>query len=78
MRDAASVQTWLPKKLNRHKVGVLAFDVPQSTSCAEGLQKSFKKYPTAKIVFLDKSLTFGNAGLQRPGRADEGQGRRTW
>ncbi len=56
----ASVQTWLPKKLNRHKVGVLAFDVPQSTSCAEGLQKSFKKYPTAKIVFLDKSLTFGN------------------
>ncbi len=57
---APSVQTWLPKKLNLHKVGVLAFDVAQSTSCAEGLEKSFKKYPTAKIVFLDKSLTFGN------------------
>ena len=57
---APSVQTWLPKKLNRKKIGVLAFDVPQSASCAEGLEKSFKKYPTGKIVFLDKSLTFGN------------------
>ncbi len=55
-----SVMTWLPKKLHRHKIGVLAFDVPQSTSCAEGLEKSFKKYPTGKIVFLDKSLTFGS------------------
>jgi ABC-type branched-subunit amino acid transport system substrate-binding protein len=57
---APTVQTWLPKKLKRHKIGVLAFDVPQSTSCAEGLENSFKKYPTGKIVFLDKSLTFGN------------------
>ncbi len=57
---APSVMTWLPKELNRHKIGVLAFDVAQSTSCAEGLEKSFKKYPTGKIVFLDKSLTFGN------------------
>ncbi|HEY7440471.1 MAG TPA: ABC transporter substrate-binding protein [Acidimicrobiia bacterium] len=54
-----SAQTWLPKKLNRHNIGVLAFNVSQSTGCAEGLQNSFKKYPTGKIVFMDKSLTFG-------------------
>ena len=31
----------------------------QSTSCAEGLENSLKKYKTGKIVFQDKSLTFG-------------------
>lgn len=55
----ANVQTWLPKKIGRHRVGVLAFNVSQSTSCAEGLQKGFKKFPTAKIAFMDKSLSFG-------------------
>lgn len=54
-----STQTWLPKKLDRHKIGVLAFNVSQSASCAEGLENSFKKYPTGKIVFMDKSLSFG-------------------
>jgi ABC-type branched-subunit amino acid transport system substrate-binding protein len=55
-----SLMTWLPKKLDRHKIGVLAYNVPQSAACAKGLQSSFKKYPTGKIVFIDKSLTFGN------------------
>ena len=55
-----SVQTWLPKKLDRHRIGVLAFNVAQSTGCAEGLESSFKKYPTGEIVFMDKSLTFGS------------------
>jgi branched-chain amino acid transport system substrate-binding protein len=55
----ASVQTWLPKKLGRHRIGVLAFNVPQSEGCAEGLKNSFKKFPTGKIVLLDKSLAFG-------------------
>jgi branched-chain amino acid transport system substrate-binding protein len=56
----ATPQTWLPKKLDRHRVGILAFNVSQSEGCAEGLKKSFKKYRTAKIVFLDKSLAFGS------------------
>jgi branched-chain amino acid transport system substrate-binding protein len=55
----ASPQSWLPKKLNRHRIGTLAFNVSQSTSCAEGLEKSLKKYKTGKIVFMDKSLVFG-------------------
>jgi branched-chain amino acid transport system substrate-binding protein len=54
-----NVQTWLPKKLDKKRIGVLAFNVSQSESCATGLQNSFKKFPTAKIVFMDKSLSFG-------------------
>jgi branched-chain amino acid transport system substrate-binding protein len=55
----ASPMAWLPKQLNRHKIGVLAFNVSQSETCAQGLEKSIKKYKTGKIVFLDKSLSFG-------------------
>jgi ABC-type branched-subunit amino acid transport system substrate-binding protein len=51
---------WLAKKLGLKKVGVLAFSVPQSKGCAEGLENSFKKYPVAKVVFSDKSISFGN------------------
>jgi branched-chain amino acid transport system substrate-binding protein len=54
-----SPQAWLPKKLDRHRIGTLAFNVSQSTACAEGLEKSLKKFKTGKIVFMDKSLTFG-------------------
>ncbi len=57
----AGPQSWLPKKLKRHRIGTLAFNVSQSTSCAEGLEKSLKKYKTGKVVFMDKSLTFGTA-----------------
>jgi ABC-type branched-subunit amino acid transport system substrate-binding protein len=57
----ASIQSWLPKKLDRHKVAVLGFGgVPASEKCAEGLDKSFKKYGTAEIVFLDQNVAFGN------------------
>jgi ABC-type branched-subunit amino acid transport system substrate-binding protein len=52
-------QSWLPKKLKRHRIGTLAFAVSQSEACAEGLEASLKKYKTGKIVFMDKSLTFG-------------------
>jgi ABC-type branched-subunit amino acid transport system substrate-binding protein len=55
----ASPQSWLPKKLDRRRIGTLAFNVSQSTACAEGLEKSLKKYKTGKIVFKDTSLAFG-------------------
>jgi len=57
---AASPQTWLPKQLKKHRIGTVAFNVTQSSDCATGLEHSFKKYPTAKVVFVDKSLTFGS------------------
>ena len=54
---------WLAKKLNKKKVGVLAYQVPQSADCAKGLQASFDKFPSAKIEFLDTSLAFGVTDL---------------
>jgi branched-chain amino acid transport system substrate-binding protein len=50
---------YLAKKLKLKKIGVLAYSVPQSAACAKGLEASFKKYPTGKIVFDDQSLAFG-------------------
>jgi ABC-type branched-subunit amino acid transport system substrate-binding protein len=55
-----SLYTWLPKELDRHKVGVLAFAVPQSEGCVAGIENSLEKYPTAKVVFADKSIVFGS------------------
>ena len=50
---------WLPNKLDRHRVGIVAYNVDQSAGCAEGASKSIKKYHTGKVVLLDKGLTFG-------------------
>jgi branched-chain amino acid transport system substrate-binding protein len=55
-----SPMVWLAKKLNLKRVGVIAYNVPQSTACASSLQKSFSKYNTAKVVFVDQSLSYGN------------------
>ena len=50
---------WLAKQVKAKKVGVLAYQAPQSADCAKGLQASFEKYPSAKIEFVDTSLAFG-------------------
>jgi hypothetical protein len=52
---------WLAKRLRLKRVGVIAFNVPQSVGCAEPTEKAFDKFGTAKVVFSDKSLAFGNA-----------------
>ncbi len=67
---------WLAQKLKAKKIGVLAYQVPQSADCAKGLQAAFDKYPSAKIEFLDTSLAFGVTDLSNDVSADEGQGRR--
>jgi ABC-type branched-subunit amino acid transport system substrate-binding protein len=54
---------WLAKEVGATKAGVLAYNVPQSAACLDGDLKSFKKFPTAKIVFQDKSLSFGVTDL---------------
>ena len=38
---------------------MLAYTAEQSAECAEGIQNSFKKYPSAEVVFVDTSLPFG-------------------
>jgi ABC-type branched-subunit amino acid transport system substrate-binding protein len=49
----------LAKELHKKKIGVLAYNVSNSAQCVDGYSKSFDRYPTAKVVFLTKSLSFG-------------------
>jgi len=60
---ASQTVPWLAQKLKAKKVGVLAYQVPQSADCAKGLQASFDKFPSAKSEFLDTSLAFGVTDL---------------
>ncbi len=55
----ASFWPYMAQQLHKKKVGVLAYAVSNSTQCADGIDKSFKKYPSAKVAFLSKSLSFG-------------------
>jgi branched-chain amino acid transport system substrate-binding protein len=54
---------WLATQIGAKKVGVLAYNVQQSADCLTGTTNSFAKFPTAKIVFTDKSLSFGVTDL---------------
>ena len=54
---------WLAQKLKKKKVGLLAYQVPQSADCAKGVQATFDKYPSAKVEFVDTSLAFGVTDL---------------
>jgi ABC-type branched-subunit amino acid transport system substrate-binding protein len=50
---------WVAQQLHKKRIGVVAYSVAQSADCTDGIKASFEKYPSAKIVFLDKSLSFG-------------------
>ena len=54
---------WLAQKLKTKKLGLLAYQVPQSADCAKGVQATFDKYPSAKVEFVDTSLAFGVTDL---------------
>jgi ABC-type branched-subunit amino acid transport system substrate-binding protein len=54
-----SLQPFIAKQLGKKRIGVLAYNQASSTPCAEGIEKSFAKYPTAKVVFVTKSMSFG-------------------
>jgi ABC-type branched-subunit amino acid transport system substrate-binding protein len=54
-----SLQPFIAKQLGKKRIGVLAYNQASSTPCAEGIEKSFEKYPTAKVVFVTKSMSFG-------------------
>ena len=60
------VTPWLAQQQGAHKIGLLAYAVPQSADCADGVSNSFDKYGTmtdSRVAFLDKSLAFGTADL---------------
>jgi branched-chain amino acid transport system substrate-binding protein len=60
---ASQTTPWLAQKLHKKKIGVLAYQVPQSADCAKGVQATFDKFPSAKIEFIDTSLAFGVTDL---------------
>ena len=67
---------WLMGQAKANKVGVLAYSVPQSAGCADGIKNSFDKYGErvdAEVAFVDKSLQFGAEGPVGPGVEDEGR-----
>lgn len=48
------------------KIGVLAYNVPQSSECLEGVENTFERYGDsagAEVVFADSSLAFGTTDL---------------
>src|SRR5215204_2547708 len=54
---------WLAQKLKKKKIGLLSYQVAQSSDCAKGVQATFDKYPSAKVEFVDTSLAFGVTDL---------------
>ena len=65
--DAATpILPWLAGQLKRHKIGLLAYSVSQSSQCADGVKNSFKKFGgavDADVAFVDQSLSFGVSDL---------------
>jgi branched-chain amino acid transport system substrate-binding protein len=54
-----SPQPFVAKQLKKTKIGVLAYNQASSADCADGIEESFAEYPTADVVFVSKSITFG-------------------
>jgi branched-chain amino acid transport system substrate-binding protein len=56
---AFPIQPWLAGELDRTRVGVLAYNVPQSSECATGIRNSFDQFGDAEVVFFDNALGYG-------------------
>ncbi|MCZ7530763.1 MAG: ABC transporter substrate-binding protein [Acidimicrobiia bacterium] len=50
---------FVAQELGVDKVGTLAYNVPQSAECADGVVASFEEWPTAEVAFVDTSLQYG-------------------
>lgn len=60
------LQPFLARELGAHKIGVLAYNVPQSSDCLEGVQNSFETFGAdadAEVAFSDASLAYGTTDL---------------
>jgi ABC-type branched-subunit amino acid transport system substrate-binding protein len=63
---ASCPSIWMPyvaSKLHKQRIGILAYSVPASSDCVDTTKASFDKYPTAKIVYSTKALSFGVTDL---------------
>ncbi len=50
---------YIVRRLGKQRVAALAYNVQQSADCADVFKSSFTKYPTAKVAYATKSLSFG-------------------
>lgn len=46
-------------KLHKNRVAVLAYSIPDSADCVDGVKASFAKYPVAQVVYTTKALSLG-------------------
>jgi ABC-type branched-subunit amino acid transport system substrate-binding protein len=53
----------LVRRLGKQRVGVLGYNVQQSADCVDLVKATFDKYPTAKVAYASKSLSFGVTDL---------------
>jgi len=63
---ASPVVPYVAKQAKAKNVGILAYSVPQSSQCADGVKNSFDKFGPgvgAKVAFIDKSLAYGTTDL---------------
>jgi ABC-type branched-subunit amino acid transport system substrate-binding protein len=51
------------QKLGKKRIGVLAYSVPASADCVDGIKASFDKFPVAKVVYSTKALSFGTTDM---------------
>ena len=57
---------YLAKQAGKKKIGLLGYNVPQSSECVDGWDKSFTTYGKeagAQVVFKDASLSYGTTDL---------------
>lgn len=74
---ASPLAPFVANELDVDKVGLLAYNVPQSADCATGMEASFEEYSeegSATVEFVDRSLAYGttNLSVQVSQMKDEG------
>jgi ABC-type branched-subunit amino acid transport system substrate-binding protein len=61
---ASPLVPFVANELEAERIGLLAYNVPQSAECATGIERSFDDYQQpATVAFSDKSLAFGATDL---------------
>lgn len=59
--QANALVPWLAREVGAEEVGIVAYNLPQSTACAEGDQEAFEIFGGAEVAFVDTSLPYGQA-----------------
>lgn len=57
---------FLAREIGAEQIGVLAYNVPQSSDCLTGIENSFEEYGDdagAEVAFADSSLAYGTTDL---------------